>query len=113
MMASVNDEWRDVGKINSSRDMMPGEKVNAHAFNNNTGEKLDSVELTPQRNQLGVHRWPYYFAMLINESTYMRAGSRETGSAIKPEWSGYRIDYGVKIRTYGCLLRAATSAIGP
>jgi len=90
MMASVNDEWRDVGKINSSRDMMPGEKVNAHAFNNNTGEKLDSVELTPQRNQLGVHRWPYYFAMLINESTYMRAGSRETGSAIKPEWSGYK-----------------------
>lgn len=64
--ASGVDGWLHVSQVKARRDMLLGERVAAHAVKDDSGELLESVELTPKSNQLGKYSWPFHFAELVN-----------------------------------------------
>ncbi|KWS71199.1 hypothetical protein [Pseudomonas amygdali] len=77
MDKAINDNWESVGKITSSRDISPEEKIIAYAFSKDTGKELERVKLTAKNQRYGQYTWPYDFSVLINsQATFMRAGVR-------------------------------------
>lgn len=67
---------------------MPGEKIIAYAFSDETGKELESVELTSRAEESPTYTWPKDFVDLINsKSKYMRAGVKKSDGGFEGKWN--------------------------
>ncbi len=88
MDKAINDKWESVGKITSTRDVLPEEKIIAYAFANGTGKELESVRLAVKDQRCGQYTWPYDFSVLINsQAKFMRAGVRGADGIFEGKFS--------------------------
>ncbi|WP_157497113.1 N-acetylglucosamine-binding protein GbpA [Hahella ganghwensis] len=80
--------WQDIGDINPSIDLMPGDQVKTRVFDG-TGENpgLQTVLRIDSEDAGRKNQWPFQLATAINnESDYLRAGKQNHDGDIVPAY---------------------------